>query len=91
MQAAVEAQLGTSDHCLVTTKIDTTPPPSITALPRRVSQFEKRDHEGLKGFFAGFPWDLHVFKHVPGNVDVAVKNFTDTVCYGMEKFISIPF
>ena len=87
MQAIVNPQIGSSDHCLVCVKIDTAPPKTIKALPRLVWHFYKRNDEGLRKFFKGFPWDFHVLGHAPGDVDVAVDNFTKTVLFGMERFI----
>ena len=84
-QVTVDAPLGSSDHCLIRSKV---PLSRLTrqryAGCRRVWHFKSADWDGMRSFFASYPWEV-CFS--PEDPDSNADSVTDVLLQGMELFI----
>ena len=85
-RVVVDAPLGTSDHCLVRCTAPVVRPDRSRATgSRRVWRYESADWDGMREFFASFPWKQFCFSS--RNPDTCADCVTDVVHMGMELFI----
>lgn len=81
-----QAPLGNSDHCLVHSVVQIRPTnctrPSGT---RRVWHYRSADWDGLREFYASYPWRQLCFSS--DDVEICANAVADTILQGMESFI----
>ncbi|KAJ0180875.1 hypothetical protein K1T71_002960 [Dendrolimus kikuchii] len=85
-QVSVEAPLGSSDHCLVRCVVPVVengrPRPSGT---RHVWHYKSADWDGLREFYASFPWLQICFSS--DDPSICADAIADTILSGMHCFI----
>ncbi|XP_063545771.1 uncharacterized protein LOC134753763 [Cydia strobilella] len=82
----VEAPLGSSDHCLIRSTVPLAyPPRRRVACGRRVWHYRSADWDGMRSFFASYPWRQVCF--TPDDPNVVADSVADVVLQGMELFI----
>ncbi|CAG4949277.1 unnamed protein product [Colias eurytheme] len=85
-QITVAAPLGSSDHCLVQSTVpiirQTRPRP---AGYRRVWHYRSADWDGMRTFFASYPWRQICF--TSEDSDACADSVADVVAQGMELYI----
>lgn len=85
-QVSVGAPLGSSDHCLVKSEVPLAQPVrSRTAETRKVWHYGSADWDGLREFFASYPWWRLCFS--TADPDTCADAVADVVLQGMECFI----
>lgn len=84
-QVAVDAPLGSSDHCLVRTTVPTTLPDAVPLRTRQVWHYQSADWDGLREFFSSYPWLQLCFASV--DPSICADSIADVVLQGMECFI----
>ncbi|XP_062528539.1 uncharacterized protein LOC134200191 [Bombyx mori] len=82
----VDAPLGSSDHCLIRAATPLSRPSRRTTTRyRRVWQYLSADWDGLREFYASYPWGRFCFSSA--DPDVCADRLKDVVLQGMELFI----
>lgn len=83
---SVDAPLGSSDHCLIRTlaPCTRTDPPRPTSL-RRLWQYKSADWDGLREYYASYPWRQLCF--TSEDPDTCAAAVSETILAGMEYFI----
>ncbi|CAH2084689.1 unnamed protein product [Euphydryas editha] len=83
---SVDAPLGSSDHCLIRTLAPCTraDPPRPTSL-RRIWQYKSADWDGLREYYASYPWRQLCF--TSEDPDTCAAAVSETILAGMEYFI----
>ncbi|CAK1596057.1 unnamed protein product [Parnassius mnemosyne] len=85
-QVSVDAPLGSSDHCLIRSVVPLTLPSRLrSAGCRRVWHYRSADWDGMRSFFASYPWGRVCFS--PDDHSAVADSVTDVVLQGMELFI----
>lgn len=83
---AVEAPLGSSDHCLIRSTVPITILPRLRiAGYRRVWHYRSADWDEMRTFFASYPWKQVCFS--PDDPNVVADSVADVVLQGMELFV----
>ncbi len=80
----VASPLGTSDHCLIQIYYPVTPPERPTIQSRRIWKFSHADWDGLREFYAQYPWRDICFVD---DINQSAENLTEAIKMGMEMFI----
>ncbi|CAH4034697.1 unnamed protein product [Pieris brassicae] len=85
-QVSVDPPLGSSDHCVVRSTVPTTRPPRPRFSGcRRIWHYRSADWDGMRSFFASYPWGPMCFSsEAPDSVAASVA---EVVLQGMELFI----
>ncbi|CAG4968326.1 unnamed protein product [Parnassius apollo] len=85
-QISVDAPLGSSDHCLVRCVVPLTLKSRLhSAGCRRVWHYRSADWDGMRSFFASYPWGRVCFS--PDDPNVVADSVADVVLQVMELFI----
>ena len=86
---SVEAPLGSSDHCLVRTQVPCTHynPPRSGGW-RRVWHYKSADWDGLREFYASYPWRQLCF--ATADPSICAASVAETILVGMECYIPHP-
>ncbi|XP_045500068.1 uncharacterized protein LOC123697570 [Colias croceus] len=85
-QVSVVAPLGSSDHCLIRSMVPLMGSKQQTpAARRRVWHYKSADWDGMRGFFASYPWGPVCFSSEDPNA--CAESITDVVLQGMELFV----
>lgn len=79
------APLGSSDHCLITINHPFTPFHSPAPPKRTLWKFATADWDGLRDFFAEFPWKEVCFS---SDISSTATSITDIILTGMSTYIS---
>ncbi|CAH1642075.1 unnamed protein product [Spodoptera littoralis] len=83
---SVEAPLGSSDHCLVRSTVSWTCIPRLQEVRgRRVWHYRSADWDGMRSFFASYPWRRVCF--LQDDPNAAANSVADVVLQGMELFV----
>ncbi|XP_013173125.1 PREDICTED: RNA-directed DNA polymerase from mobile element jockey-like, partial [Papilio xuthus] len=83
---SVDAPLGSSDHCLIRTRVPISRRPRVKPNGhRRVWHYRSADWDGMRSFFASYPWERVCFKL--DDPDAVAVSVSDVVLQGMELFI----
>ncbi|XP_052750997.1 uncharacterized protein LOC128200723 [Galleria mellonella] len=85
----VDAPIGSSDHCLIRADVpNTRPDPPRPIGRRRVWHYKSADWDGLREFYASYPWKQLCFaSHDPNDCAIAVS---EAIIEGMKLFIPNP-
>lgn len=83
-QVSVGAPLGSSDHCLVRSKVSITTYCRPSGM-RRVWHYKSADWDGLREFYASYPWKRICFSS--DDPSYCADTIADTILQGMECFI----
>ncbi|XP_045541897.1 uncharacterized protein LOC123723363 [Papilio machaon] len=75
---SVDAPLGSSDHCLIRTTVP-------VARRLRSQPYRSADWDGMRTFFASYPWGQVCFKL--DDPDTVADSVADVVLQGMELFV----
>lgn len=81
----VRAPLGSSDHCLISSKVPQTKPPQATVAKRRIWHYGSADWDGMREYFASVPWKLRCFSDRDATASAAA--IAEEVVLGMEYYI----
>ncbi|CAK1584849.1 unnamed protein product [Parnassius mnemosyne] len=85
-QVSVDAPLGSSDHCLIRSTVPLTLQSQLRSTAcRRVWHYRSADWDGMRSFFASYPWGRVCFS--PEDPSVVADSVADVVLQGMELFI----
>ncbi|KAJ8710951.1 hypothetical protein PYW07_008193 [Mythimna separata] len=82
----VSSPLGTSDHCLVKSVTSFSPPDSDSRGERRVWRYKSADWNGMRHFFASYPWQQVCFSSE--NPSICAEAISDVVRQAMEYITS---
>ncbi|KAJ0171262.1 hypothetical protein K1T71_012812 [Dendrolimus kikuchii] len=82
---SISSPLGSSDHCLVKA-VSMYPPPDLSSCGnRRVWRYNAADWDGMRAFFASYPWKPLCFSS--DDPSACADAITDVIRQGMEFFI----
>ncbi|XP_059046023.1 uncharacterized protein LOC131841721 [Achroia grisella] len=82
----VEAQLGSSDHCLIRSQVPcTSPAASRPPCQCRMWHYKSADWDRLREFYASYPWKQYCF--ASEDVDTCTAAVTEVILAGMKYFI----
>ncbi|CAK1600021.1 unnamed protein product [Parnassius mnemosyne] len=85
-QVSVDAPLGSADHCLIRSVVPLTLPSRLRSVGcRRVWHYRSADWDGMRSFFASYPWGRVCFS--PDDPSAVADSVTDVLLQGMELFI----
>lgn len=82
---SVSAPLGSSDHCLVRSMVSLIHSFTRIRRTRRVWHYKSADWDGMRSFFASYPWGNVIF--ASGDPSIVAASITDVVVQGMELFV----
>lgn len=84
-QITVTSPIGNSDHCLITAACSTQKQPLPPSCKRTIWHYQKADWDGLRNYFASFPWNQTCFATKdPSKVS---EGITEVIQTGMDTFI----
>lgn len=81
----VRAPLGSSDHCLVSSKVPLAPVPPPVVSKRQVWHYSSADWEGMRDYFASVPWGQRCFSGM--NPTASATAVADEIVLGMDYYI----
>ncbi|XP_026320838.1 uncharacterized protein LOC113230944 [Hyposmocoma kahamanoa] len=81
----VRAPLGSSDHCLVSSKVPLDPLPPSAVSKRRIWHHSSADWDGMRDYFASVPWGQRCFSGKDPTASAAAV--ADEIVLGMEYYI----
>jgi hypothetical protein len=84
-QTSVTAPLGRSDHGLVTISYPAHPEVNEYMPPRTVWHYNSADWDGLRDFFATYPWNSICFSS--GDPSEICNQLTESIQLGIETYI----
>lgn len=84
-QVEVRAPLGSSDHCLISSKVPQAKPPQLAVAKRRLWHYGSADWDGMRDYFASIPWKQRCFSDHDTSASAAA--ITEEIILGMEYYI----
>ncbi|XP_022838082.1 uncharacterized protein LOC111365117 [Spodoptera litura] len=81
----VSSPLGSSDHCLVKSVSTHSPPDPSPRGPRRMWRYKSADWDGMRSFFASYPWRPVCFSS--DDPSACAEAVTGVLRQGMEYYI----
>lgn len=85
-KVSVDAPLGSSDHCLIRSTVPLLRSSRLSFSGcRRVWHYRSADWDGMRSFFASYPWRQVCF--TPDDPNAVADSVADVVLQGMELFI----
>ena len=82
---SISSPLGSSDHCLVKSVSVYSPPDPSPRGTRRVWRYRSADWDGMRSFFACYPWQPTCFSS--SDASLCADAVTDVLRQGMEYYI----